>query len=237
VTVLELDGIHTYYGESHVLQGVSLRVAPGDVVALLGRNGAGKTTTLKSIMGIVPARRGRIRFQSADITRLPPHLVARRRIAWIPEERRILPNLTVHENLKLAMLKAPVQGRDASARLEEALAFFPRLRERLPQTGKSLSGGEQQMLAIARGLVASPALMLVDEPTEGLMPIVVQNLTEILRAINARGTAILLVEQNLEVALALARRLYLLDQGRIQYEGTPEDLRRRPEILHRFLGV
>jgi branched-chain amino acid transport system ATP-binding protein len=237
VTVLTVDAIHSYYGESHVLQGVSLRVEPGEVVALLGRNGAGKTTTLKSIMGIVPARRGTIRFGGVDITRLPTHLVARRRIAWIPEERRIVPNLTVHENLKLAMLKAPVDGKEGSARLEEALAFFPRLRERLAQNGKSLSGGEQQMLAIARGLVADPSLMLVDEPTEGLMPIIVKNLTEILQAINARGTAILLVEQNLDVALALARRVYVIDQGRIEFEGTPDDLRGHPDLLQRFLGV
>ncbi|MBI2218647.1 MAG: ABC transporter ATP-binding protein [Candidatus Rokubacteria bacterium] len=237
MTVLTVDAIHTYYGESHVLQGVSLRVDAGEVVALLGRNGAGKTTTLKSIMGIVPARRGTIRFDGADITRLPPHLVARRRIAWIPEERRIVPNLTVYENLRLAMLKAPVDGKEASARLEEALAFFPRLRERLTQNGKSLSGGEQQMLAIARGLVAGPALMLVDEPTEGLMPIIVRNLTEILHAINARGTSMLLVEQNLEVALALARRVYLIDQGRIEFEGTPDDLRGHPDLLRRYLGV
>jgi branched-chain amino acid transport system ATP-binding protein len=235
--MLEIESVHTYYGESHVLQGVSLRVAAGDVVALLGRNGAGKTTTLTTVMGITPARRGRIRWDGDDITRLPTHLVARRRIAWIPEERRILPNLTVHENLQLAMLKGSAKGREAAARLEEALAFFPRLGERLSQPGKSLSGGEQQMLAIARGLVAGAALMLVDEPTEGLMPIIVKNLTEILRAINARGTAILLVEQNLEVALALARRLYLIDQGRIEYEGTPADLRAQPDLLQRYLGV
>jgi branched-chain amino acid transport system ATP-binding protein len=235
--VLDIEAVHTYYGESHVLQGVSLRVAAGDVVALLGRNGAGKTTTLKTIMGITPARRGRIRYEGTDITRLPTHLVARQRIAWIPEERRILPNLTVHENLRLAMLKGSAKGREAAARLDEALEFFPRLRERLAQPGKGLSGGEQQMLAIARGLVAGAALMLVDEPTEGLMPIIVQNLTDILRAINARGTAILLVEQNLEVALALARRVYVIDQGRIEYEGTPDDLRQRPDLLQRFLGV
>lgn len=235
--MLDVLGIETYYGDSHVLQGISLRIEAGEAVALLGRNGAGKTTTLKSIMGITAPRRGRIVFRGEDITGLPPHLVARRGIAWIPEERRILPNLTVHENLKLALLRAPANGADPESRIEEALGMFPRLRERIAQRGKGLSGGEQQMLAIARGLVAHPALMLVDEPTEGLMPLVVRQLTEILATINARGSAILLVEQNMEVALALARRLYLIDQGRIEFEGSPEDLRGHPALLHRFLGV
>jgi branched-chain amino acid transport system ATP-binding protein len=235
--MLELAGVHAYYGESHVLQGVSLRVERGEVVALMGRNGAGKTTTLKSIMGIVPAKGGRITFDGQDITRLPPHLVARRGIAWIPEERRVLPNLTVHENLKLAQLKAPARPTGGAEPIEEALELFPRLRERLQQRGKSLSGGEQQMLAIARGLVASPTLLLVDEPTEGLMPLVVQQLTEILATINRRGAAILLVEQNTEVALALAGRLYLIDQGRIEFAGKPDELRQRPDLLQRFMGV
>ncbi len=235
--MLELEDVHAYFGESHVLQGVSLRVAPGEVVALMGRNGAGKTTTLKSIMGIVPPRRGRITFDGQDITRLPTHLVARLGIAWIPEERRVVPNLTVYENLKLALLKAPSGGADGAARIEEALELFPRLRERLQQRGKSLSGGEQQMLAVARGLVASPTLLLVDEPTEGLMPLIVRQLTEILATINQRGTAILLVEQNTDVALALARHVYLIDQGRIEFAGRPDDLRQRPELLQRFMGV
>jgi branched-chain amino acid transport system ATP-binding protein len=149
----------------------------------------------------------------------------------------VLPNLTVHENLKLAQLKARAGPAGGAAPIEEALELFPRLRERLEQRGKSLSGGEQQMLAIARGLVASPTLLLVDEPTEGLMPLVVQQLTEILATINRRGAAILLVEQNTEVALALARRLYLIDQGHIEFAGRPDELRQRPDLLQRFMGV
>jgi branched-chain amino acid transport system ATP-binding protein len=235
--VLLVESIQTYYGESHVLQGVSLRVEKGEVVALLGRNGAGKTTTLKSIMGIVPPRTGRITFEAEDITGLAPHLVARRRIAWVPEERRIFSNLTVFENLKVALLHAARNGSEPNARLEEAFRLFPRLRERLNQLGKGLSGGEQQMLAIARGLVAGPALMLVDEPTEGLMPLAVQDLKATLQSINTHGTAILLVEQNMEVALALARRVYLIDRGRIAFEGSPDDLRGNPELMRRVIGL
>jgi branched-chain amino acid transport system ATP-binding protein len=235
--VLEVEALHGYYGESHVLQGVSLRVGAGEVVALLGRNGAGKTTTLKSIMGIVPPRGGRITFEGEDITGLAPHLAARRRIAWIPEERRILPNLTVGENLRLALLRTAPAGADRKSRIEEALQLFPRLQERIHQSGQGLSGGEQQMLALARGLIVRPALMLVDEPTEGLMPLIVRQLTEILKAINTQGAAMLLVEQNTEVALALAQRVYLMDGGRIEFEGTPADLRNRPDLLQRFLGV
>jgi len=235
--MLKVEGIQTYYGESHILQGLSLRVEQGEVVALLGRNGAGKTTTLKSIMGIVPPRGGRITFEGEDITGMAPHLVARRHIAWIPEERRILGNLTVFENLKISTLYTTRQGTETATRLEDALRLFPKLRERLNQRGKTLSGGEQQMLAIARGLVAHPSLMLVDEPTEGLMPIVVRQLRETLQAINAQGTAILLVEQNTEIALALARRVYLIDRGRIPFEGSPGDLRGNPELMRQLIGV
>jgi len=238
MTLLALEDVHTYYGEAHILQGVTLRVNPGEVVTLIGRNGAGKTTTLRSVMGIVVPRAGRIVFEGADLTRRPTHEVARRGIAYVPEERRILPNLTVFENLRLGMLGAGRTSRaDDGAVLEEVLSYFPPLRARLAQKGKSLSGGEQQMLAIARGLVARPKLILVDEPTEGLAPLLVQNLTGILREINHRGTTILLVEQALEVALALSHRLYVMDQGRIQFEGTPETLRKDPTIQQRFLSL
>ena len=235
VPLLEVEDVHTYYGEAHVLQGVSIGVGAGEVVTLIGRNGAGKTTTLCSIMGIVPPRRGRVRFAGDDITGLAPHLIVRHGIAWVPEERRVLPNLTVRDNLRLGMLGAG--RRDDGRALEEALEYFPRLRERVAHKGKLLSGGEQQMLAIARGLVAQPKLMLVDEPTEGLAPLLVENLTQILADIKRRGTTILLVEQSLEVALTLSSRLYVMDQGRIQFEGTPDELRREPAIQQRFLGV
>ena len=235
MSLLTLEGVHTYYGEAHILQGVSATVGEGEVVTLIGRNGAGKTTTLRSIMGIVRARQGHVRLRGEDITALKTHEIARRGIAWIPEERRVLPNLTVLENLRLGMLGGTAPN--GAGVLEEVFGYFPRLRERIAHRGRFLSGGEQQMLAIARGLVSRPAVMLVDEPTEGLAPLLVQNLTEILAAINRRGTTILLVEQTLEVALALSHRVYVMDQGQIQFEGTPEQLRRDPTIQQRFLEI
>jgi branched-chain amino acid transport system ATP-binding protein len=233
--LLIVQDIHTFYGEAHILQGISIGVGDGEVVTLIGRNGAGKTTTLRSIMGIARPKLGRIALGGLDITQLPTHEIVRRGIAWVPEERRVLPNLTVLENLRLGMMAAPRP--DASARIEEAFAIFPRLRERIDQKGRFLSGGEQQMLAIARGLVASPKVMLVDEPTEGLAPLLVQSLTEILRRINKSGTTILLVEQTLEVAMALSHRLYVMDQGRIQFSGTPKELANDPTVQQRFLEV
>ena len=236
MNLLTVQGIHTYYGEAHILQGVSLMVDEGEVVTLIGRNGAGKTTTLRSIMGIARPRRGQVRLRGEDVTALATHEIARRGIAWIPEERRVLPNLTVLENLRLAMLGTPA-GNGGADLLDEVFTFFPRLRERIEHRGRFLSGGEQQMLAIARGLVSRPSVMLVDEPTEGLAPLLVRNLTEILAAINRRGTTILLVEQTLEVAMELSHRLYVMDQGRIQFEGTPDALRRDPTIQQRFLEI
>jgi branched-chain amino acid transport system ATP-binding protein len=235
VPLLGVEDLHAYYGEAHVLQGVSITVAEGEVVTLIGRNGAGKTTTLRAIMGVVRPRRGRVAFGGEDVTGFGSHEIARRGIAWVPEERRVLPNLTVLENLRLGAL-GPGRGNGAP-NFDEVLAFFPRLRERIGLKGRFLSGGEQQMLAIARGLVARPRLMLVDEPTEGLAPLLVRNLTEILGEISRRGTTILLVEQTLEVALKLSDRLYVMDQGRVQFEGTPDALRREPTVQQRFLGV
>jgi branched-chain amino acid transport system ATP-binding protein len=236
--LLALEDVHTYYGEAHILQGISLTVGEGEVVTLVGRNGAGKTTTLRSIMGIARPRRGRVLLRGQDVTGLPTHQIARRGIAWVPEERRVLPNLSVLENLRLGWLGAGRSSAEAvDLERERIFEYFPRLRERLHQRGRHLSGGEQQMVAIARALVARPSLMLVDEPTEGLAPLLVRSLTEILAAINRHGTTILLVEQALEVALALAHRVYVIDQGRIQFQGTPDDLRRDPAIQQRFLGV
>jgi len=269
MTLLALEDVHTYYGEAHILQGVSLSVEGGEVVTLIGRNGAGKTTTLRSIMGIARARQGRVRFGGEEITRLATHEIARRGIAYVPEERRILPNLTVLDNLRLGMLAAGGDGgrrrgpftlqrspnsprarvladgagarisaqASPEERIEQVFGCFPRLRERSGYKGRFLSGGEQQMLAIARGMVAAPSLMLVDEPTEGLSPLVVRALTEVLAEINRNGTTILLVEQTLDVALALSSRLYVMDQGRIQFDGTPDEFRRDPTIAQRFLGV
>jgi len=236
MSLLAVEAIHTYYGEAHILQGVSLTIGDGEVVTLIGRNGAGKTTTLRSIMGIARPRRGHVRWRGEDITRFGTHEIARRGIAWIPEERRVLPNLTVLENLRLGMLGGAAPNGGAEV-LDEVFGYFPRLRERIEHRGRFLSGGEQQMLAIARGLVSRPSVMLVDEPTEGLAPILVKNLTEILAMINRRGTTILLVEQTLEVALALSHRIYVMDQGQIQFEGTPDALRRDPTIQQRFLEI
>ena len=236
MNLLTVEDLHTHYGEAHILQGISLTVGEREVVTLIGRNGAGKTTTLRSIMGVARPSQGRIRFGSDEIAGLEPHEIARRGIAWVPEERRILPNLSVRDNLRLAMLGAGVRD-DEDTLVAEVFEFFPRLKERAEYRGRFLSGGEQQMLAIARGLVAKPKLMLVDEPTEGLAPMLVQNLTAILGEISRRGGTILLVEQNLEVALALSSRLYVVDQGRIQFEGTPDELRREPTVQQRFLGV
>jgi len=236
--MLNVEQVHTYYGPSYVLQGVSLRAEEGEIVALLGRNGAGKTTTLKTIMGVTPARQGRITFQGKEITRTPTHQIARAGIALVPDDRRIFPNLTVAENLRMGMLKDQRRdGREAEALLRQVFTYFPRLEERTDQVGKSLSGGEQQMLAIARGLVARPKLMLVDEPTEGLMPVLVQGLTEILGQINRDGVTILLVEQDLDVALGLASRGYVIDQGVIQFQGTTQEIRANREIQQRYLGV
>jgi branched-chain amino acid transport system ATP-binding protein len=237
MALLEVEDLHTYYGEAHILQGVSLTVGEGEVVSLIGRNGAGKTTTLLSIMGIARPARGRVRLRGDDLVRLETHQIVRRGLAWIPEERRVLPNLTVRENLTLAVLGSGAGAGEVAPRMAEVFRFFPRLQERIAHRGRFLSGGEQQMLAIARGLVARPSVMLVDEPTEGLAPILVQNLTDIMAAINRSGTTILLVEQTLEVALALSSRLYVMDQGRIQFEGTPAELRKDPTIQQRFLEI
>ena len=236
MALLELDDVHTYYGEAHILQGVSIRVQEGEVVTLIGRNGAGKTTTLRSIMGIARPSRGRIRLRGEDLTRLPTHAIARRGVAWVPEERRVLPNLTVLENLRLGVLGAGARAAGDGG-VDDVFDYFPRLRDRIQQRGRFLSGGEHQMLTIARALVARPSIMLVDEPTEGLAPLVVRQLTEILAEINRGGTTLLLVEQTLEVALALSHRLYVMDQGRIQFTGTPDALREDPTIQQRFLEV
>ncbi len=234
--MLELKEIHTYYGLSHIIQGVSLRVEKGEIVTLIGRNGAGKTTTLKSIIGLVPPRSGTIAFNGEGITHLPTHLIAQRGIAFIPEERRIIPNLTVAENLKIGMLKNRDKAKNPKL-LERAFSYFPRLEERLQQKGGSLSGGEQQMLTIARGLVSDPAIMLIDEPTEGLMPLLVNQIAIILKEMNKDGVTILLVEQNVEMALSISSRGYVIDQGMIQFEGPAEELQQNREIQQRYLGV
>ncbi len=234
--LLAVEDLHAYYEQSHVVQGVSLHVNTGEIVGLVGRNGAGKTTTLKAIMGVVRARPGRVRLAGVDITQLPTHAIARAGLTLVPEDRRIFPSLTVAENLRVASL-AVRDGGTPRASLEQVFEYFPRLRERLGHTGEHLSGGEQQMLALARGLLAQPQLMLVDELTGGLMPILVESLMAILGRIRERGMTVLLVEQDLGVVLDLADRCYVLDQGRIQFHGSANELRENREIQQRYLGV
>jgi branched-chain amino acid transport system ATP-binding protein len=231
--ILEVSDLHTYYGESHVLQGVSLRVNPGEVVALLGRNGAGKTTTVRSIIGFTPARRGTVRFDGMRIDGLPAHRVARSGIGLVPQGRRVFPTLTVRENLLLAARGA----RPGGWTLERAYAEFPRLAERERQVAATLSGGEQQMLAIGRALLTNARLLLMDEPSEGLAPMIVREVGRIVEGLRRAAMSILLVEQNLGLALRLADRLYVLSKGRVVYEGTPAALRADEGVKRAYLGV
>jgi branched-chain amino acid transport system ATP-binding protein len=234
--LLDLENIHTYYGLSHVLQDLSLSVDRNEIVTLVGRNGAGKTTTLKSILGITPVRSGRIVFKDEEISGLPTHMIVQRGISYVPEERRIIPGLSVRENLKLALLKSSNRNREEEM-IERVGRYFPVLEKRLTQEGTSLSGGEQQMLAIARGLVTDPEVMLIDEPTEGLMPLLVELIAEIVRTIHREGVTVLLVEQNMEMALSISHRAYVIDEGRIQTSGPARDILADEEIQRRYLSV
>jgi len=234
--LLRIEKIDTYYGLSHVLQGVSLEVERGEIVTLVGRNGAGKTTTLKSILGITPIRSGYVWLRETDISTLPTHTIIQRGISYVPEERRIIPGLTVRENLKLALLKSKNRDREDEV-IDRVAQYFPVLKERLSQQGTSLSGGEQQMLAMARGLVTDPEIMLVDEPSEGLMPLLVEMIGEIIQNINQTGVTVLLVEQNVEMALNISHRAYVIDEGRIQSSGTAKEILENEEIQRRYLTV
>jgi branched-chain amino acid transport system ATP-binding protein len=231
--LLRVEGIETYYGDSHILKNLSLEVRRGETVALLGRNGAGKTTVLKSIVGWVPPRSGSIVFDGAAIAGRSMMEIARLGISLVPEERRIFTNLTVAENIKLAQVTA----REPGWSLTDVYARFPRLKERAGNKGDEISGGEKQMLAIARALVQNTKLLLLDEPTEGLAPLIVREVESIVRDIGAQGMTILLVEQNFYSALSLAQRCYVIDQGTIAFEGTPENLRGNTEVLTRYLHV
>jgi branched-chain amino acid transport system ATP-binding protein len=236
--MLRVENINTYYGTSHILHNVSLEVQDGEIVILLGRNGVGKSTTLKSIMGIAPSRSGKIILNGEEITRLTPDKIARKGISFVPEDRRIIPNLTVFENLKLGML---IRGKNVNLNetLETVFHYFPKLKERLNQMGESLSGGEQQMLTTARGLVANPRLMMIDEPTEGLAPIIVEEIWEMLEKLHQNRVTILLVEQNYEMSLKLSANLraYILEKGHIRMSGTRQELHARQEEVEKYLGV
>jgi branched-chain amino acid transport system ATP-binding protein len=228
--MLEIDGIQTYYGESHVLHGVSLRVGPGEAVALLGRNGAGKTTLIRSIMGFTPPRDGRILLEGTPIHDWPAHRIARRGLALVPQERRIFAPLSVRENLLLG-------ARSNGWTLDRVFELFPRLRERATQAGGTLSGGEQQMLAVGRALLTNGRMLLLDEPSEGLAPIVVREIGRILVRLKAERLSILLVEQNYHLALQIADRVYVMSKGQIVYEGTPAALEANEEVKRHYLGV
>jgi branched-chain amino acid transport system ATP-binding protein len=230
--LLVLDKVNAYYDKSHVLQDVSLEVERGEVVALLGRNGSGRSTTLKTIMGLVTARTGSVRFHDKDITNKTPFVLAQAGIAFVPEDRRIFPNLTVGENLRLASL-AGRKGPWTEARIYE---YFEVLGERKNKPAK-LSGGEQQMLAIARALVANPEIILLDEPMEGLAPLIARNVEEVVRRIKGEGNTILLVEQNAQVAMSLADRGYVLSNGRVVGQGAIDALRADAEMMQRYLAV
>ncbi len=230
MSLLDVENIHTYYGESHVLHGVSLRVAPGEAVALLGRNGAGKTTTIRSIVGFTPPRTGRVLFDGRPIERWPSYRIARSGLALVPQGRRIFSPLSVRENL---LLGARAQGWT----LERVFALFPRLRERALQSGGTLSGGEQQMLAIGRALLTNSRLILLDEPSEGLAPVIVRDIGRILLALKAERLSLLLVEQNYHLALRVADRVYVMNKGQVVYEGTPASLAADEVVKRRYLGV
>ena len=231
-TLLEVQGLNSYYGDSHILFDVSLRVARNEVVALLGRNGAGKSTTLKSLMGVVAPRAGSVKLNGVEMAGRKSHAIARAGMQLVHEERRIFGSLDVEENIVLAGLTAPKRWP-----LERVYEMFPRLRERRRSRGTDLSGGEQQMLAIARALVREPDIVLLDEPFEGLAPVIVHDLVAACRKLAEAGQTIVLVEQNLAATLALAQRVYILNNGHMVHEGPAAELRARPELLQRHLGV
>jgi branched-chain amino acid transport system ATP-binding protein len=234
--MLAVEKLHAWYDRSHIVQGVSLAVNAGEIVTLMGRNGAGKTTTLRTIMGLVGKRAGSARFDGEEILSLPAHQRFRRGLGYVPEERRIVPGLTVRENLRLGLLASPRLGEEE--RLVERVAVtFPRLKERIDQEGTSLSGGEQQMLAIARAMMSEPKMILLDEPSEGIMPVLVDEMFELFRNMKAAGVTILLVEQNVERALAISDRAYIMDHGEIVHHDTAANLIANKEIQERYCSV
>ncbi len=234
--MLQVEDLHAWYDRSHIIQGISLAVARGEIVTLMGRNGAGKTTTLKTIMGLLSRRRGRVRFNDAEILEAPAHRRYHLGLAYVPEERRIVPGLTVRENLRLGLIASPLLKREKEM-IARIASTFPRLEERLDQEASSMSGGEQQMLAIARAMMSEPKMILLDEPSEGIMPVLVDEMFELFAALRKAGTTILLVEQNVERALQLSDRAYILDQGVIVHHDTSARLLADREIQERYCAV
>ncbi len=231
--MLRMKNLNCSYGDCQVLHNTSLEVAERELVGLIGRNGVGKTTTLKSIMGLVPRKSGSIHFGEKNLSELPPYQIPRQGIAYMPQGRHLFPKLTVMENLRIPV----VEGEMDKKVLEEIFEYFPRLKERLNQKAGTLSGGEQQMLAVGRALITKPKLMLMDEPTEGLMPLLVKLISQTIKSINEKGTTILLVEQNLKAVKDICQRVYIMEKGSIVYEGTPSALESAIDIQERYLSV
>lgn len=236
--LLDVKDLNTFYGTSHVLQGMTLHVQKGELVALLGRNGMGKSTTLKSIMGLVKPRTGTVTFKNRELTGSPPYRVAKAGIGYVPEERRIFPNLTVIENLAMGIKGGKIDHTNPEAwTLERIFKHFPTLKDRASNKGAHLSGGEQQMLTIGRSLMGNPELILVDEPTEGLAPLMVKEVRDVLAQINEIGVSILFVEHNLKVAMSLADRIYLMGKAHLAFTGTVAELDAQPEVRAKYLEV
>jgi branched-chain amino acid transport system ATP-binding protein len=235
--LLAVDGIHSYYGKSHILHGVSLEVGRGEVVGLLGRNGVGKSTTLKAIAGIVHPSAGEVRFEGRPITRLPSHRLARLGIGYVPEDRRIFPLLTVFENLRVGVDRHGVTKARKTELVDKIYTYFPVLAERRNQSGGTLSGGEQQMLAIARAMMLEPKIILLDEPTEGLMPRMVSQIREIIEVLHREAVAVLLVEQNVPLTLEASRRVYFIEKGEVRHHALASELHVGDAVIHQYLGV
>jgi branched-chain amino acid transport system ATP-binding protein len=232
-----LENVHTYYGKSHILNGVSLQIGAGEVVGLLGRNGVGKSTTLKTIMGLVHPSQGKVVFAGAAINGLPSHKLARLGIGYVPEDRRVFRLLTVMENLRTGLDRSGVTDAKKQELLDKVFAYFPVLAERRNQAGGTLSGGEQQMLAIARAMMLEPKIILLDEPTEGLMPRMVSQITQIIKALHKERVAILLVEQNVPLTLDACQRIYIMEKGSVRHHCASSDIRVNDAIIHQYLGV
>jgi branched-chain amino acid transport system ATP-binding protein len=237
VAELIVDDVHTFYGDSYVLQGVTLSMGKGTVVAVLGRNGVGKTTLVRTVIAFTPARRGRVLFAGQDVTRLPSYRVAQAGMALVPQGRRVFASLTVRENLEIANGRSAPRRTSLDWTLDAVLQLFPRLRERLSNRGGTLSGGEQQMLAIGRALIANPQLLLMDEPTEGLSPYVVDEIKQLILRLKQSGLSILLVEQNVELAVGVADLVYVMDKGRIVCSATPTELMANDRMMETYLGI
>ena len=234
--MLRVENLNAWYDRSHVLQGVSLQVNKGEIVTLMGRNGAGKTTTLRSLMGLLSKRQGKAAIDGTSFLDLPAHERFHLGLAYVPEDRRIVPGLTVKENLELGLIAKKNSG-DMSALVDEIAETFPRLKERLHQDGTSMSGGEQQMLAIARAMIAKPKVILLDEPSEGIMPVLVEEMFELFAKLKQEGLTILLVEQNVQQALKISDRAYILDQGEIVFHDTADNLLNNDEIQQKYCAV